>query len=320
LAGAVGAFLFGSEAANAQADPHRLSGDELLRTTCLDRLNSGTIAFDRTIALGTTRTGTHLDPKPQSDPCDGYSWVRLAPSHGFVQFHAAYNGPDINRFSDSQNEWDCEHSNVEYAVYVWVNNRYQRAYYANLYGRYANGHCYHDGSGFASVGNPVSSFYSATVPVVAIKSWQHNAADFEHTTTYCTGDNCYWPSYLAVDPELYEYCSQEGQICSFSGTREVRYGANGSFSYGMASRGIACENTGFGDPASGQVKSCYTGLRGFNYCAKEGSNCSFSGTKTVAFGARGKFAYKQSTNGAACSNSVFGDPISGVAKSCYVQK
>ncbi|HET8841606.1 MAG TPA: hypothetical protein VFN35_09075, partial [Ktedonobacteraceae bacterium] len=52
-------------------------------------------------------------------------------------------------------------------------------------------------------------------------------------------------------------------------------------------------------------------------CAAENGTCSFSGTMTVAYGANGKFNYATLTNGTACSNSVFGDPILNTVKACY---
>ncbi len=63
-------------------------------------------------------------------------------------------------------------------------------------------------------------------------------------------------------------------------------------------------------PASG-------GPAGYTLCAAENGTCSFSGTASVAFGANGAFNYLTATNSIACNNATFGDPISGVAKSCY---
>jgi hypothetical protein len=61
------------------------------------------------------------------------------------------------------------------------------------------------------------------------------------------------------------------------------------------------------------------GPAGFTRCAGEGQPCNFSGARQVAYGANGKFNYKQLTGGTACSNAVFGDPIPGVAKACYTK-
>jgi hypothetical protein len=58
-------------------------------------------------------------------------------------------------------------------------------------------------------------------------------------------------------------------------------------------------------------------LEEYTLCASEGGTCSFTGTRTVAFGANGVFNYKEITASTACTNSVFGDPIGGVVKACY---
>lgn len=54
----------------------------------------------------------------------------------------------------------------------------------------------------------------------------------------------------------------------------------------------------------------------WNFCASENQYCSFSGTKTVRYGVNGSYYYRTPTNGVLCSNSVFGDPLFGVAKQC----
>jgi len=67
----------------------------------------------------------------------------------------------------------------------------------------------------------------------------------------------------------------------------------------------------YGAVSSGGAPSGYT------YCATENNTCSFTGIKRVAYGAGSKFAYVSANNGIACSNDIFGDPNSGVAKLCY---
>jgi len=54
-------------------------------------------------------------------------------------------------------------------------------------------------------------------------------------------------------------CASEGQYCSFSGTQNVRYGANGVYVYRMITSGTACSNAVFGDPVFGVVKQCSIG-------------------------------------------------------------
>jgi len=59
-------------------------------------------------------------------------------------------------------------------------------------------------------------------------------------------------------PAGYSFCSREDQRCSFSGTKDVAYGADGRFSYKYrVTGGIDCNNATFGDPYSGVVKACY---------------------------------------------------------------
>ena len=60
-------------------------------------------------------------------------------------------------------------------------------------------------------------------------------------------------------PPGYAFCANENQRCNFSGTKDVAYGANGSFKYkDNISGGIDCNNSTFGDPIPGVGKACYT--------------------------------------------------------------
>lgn len=51
-------------------------------------------------------------------------------------------------------------------------------------------------------------------------------------------------------------------------------------------------------------------------CANENQTCSFVGTRNVRYGANGFYTIKSMTSSVVCSNSVFGDPILGTAKTC----
>jgi hypothetical protein len=51
-------------------------------------------------------------------------------------------------------------------------------------------------------------------------------------------------------------------------------------------------------------------------CGKEGTTCSFTGTRQVRYGANGVYATRALTGPVACTNAVFGDPTPNVAKSC----
>lgn len=54
-------------------------------------------------------------------------------------------------------------------------------------------------------------------------------------------------------------CAGENQYCSFSGTQNVRYGANGTYVYRMITNGTTCSNAVFGDPIFGVAKQCSIG-------------------------------------------------------------
>lgn len=72
-------------------------------------------------------------------------------------------------------------------------------------------------------------------------------------------------------------------------------------------------------------KTYYYKYQTLTYCAAEGSICSFSGTKTVAYGANGQYVFTTATGSVNCNNdynggpSEFVDPAPGVVKACYVE-
>ena len=132
-------------------------------------------------------------------------------------------------------------------------------------------------------------------------------------------------------------CAVENGTCSFSGSRQVRYGANGTYAYKSASDSISCSNAVFGDPVYGVAKTCsYADTTSttttptptptttapapspqtWNRCATENGTCSFSGTHQVRYGANNIYSYKSATGAIACSNGEFGDPVYGVQKFC----
>lgn len=59
-----------------------------------------------------------------------------------------------------------------------------------------------------------------------------------------------------IDQETWTSCAVENAICSFPGTKTVRYGANGSYFTRVATNTIGCDNATFGDPLHGTAKSC----------------------------------------------------------------
>jgi hypothetical protein len=53
------------------------------------------------------------------------------------------------------------------------------------------------------------------------------------------------------------FCANEGARCEFTGTQQVRYGANGQFTLPRTfTDGVDCSNAVFGDPVFGVVKQC----------------------------------------------------------------
>ena len=53
-------------------------------------------------------------------------------------------------------------------------------------------------------------------------------------------------------------------------------------------------------------------------CGHENDTCTFSGTQLVRYGASGQYFYKTFTSSVLCGNGAFGDPISGIGKTCSV--
>lgn len=118
-------------------------------------------------------------------------------------------------------------------------------------------------------------------------------------------------------------CANEDGYCDFSGTKKVRYGADERWHYLTISNGTSCNNTVFGDSAYGVKKGCYyyqVSSTYWEFCAKEGGYCKFTGRQKIKFGANGEFFYRTLEDGAYCNNEVFGDPIYGTKKDCYILK
>ena len=53
-------------------------------------------------------------------------------------------------------------------------------------------------------------------------------------------------------------------------------------------------------------------------CADEGQRCAFAGLKMVRYGAAGQFRLGTFTDGVSCTNAVFGNPIAGTPKACWM--
>lgn len=124
-------------------------------------------------------------------------------------------------------------------------------------------------------------------------------------------------------------CNQywEGGTCTFSGTRNVKYGTTTNYVIKTFTGSAYCHNSVFGDPAYGQSKQCWVSsevvtppTETWTLCNQywEGGSCTFSGTRRVKFGTETQYTIKTFTGGTACTTSVFGDPAYGQHKKCWV--
>ncbi|MBS2547330.1 hypothetical protein KGQ19_10635 [Catenulispora sp. NL8] len=104
----------------------------------------------------------------------------------------------------------------------------------------------------------------------------------------------------------------------------MAFGAQGKDNYATVTGGTACSNTVFGDPDEGVSKACYAEApppvaTTWTPCSVETVSCVVNGTREVAFGADGRYAYGTVTGTTACDDAVFSDPDPGQVKACYVQ-
>jgi len=90
------------------------------------------------------------------------------------------------------------------------------------------------------------------------------------------------PESASAQTSDWTFCASEGSNCNFSGTTQVRYGANGAYVYATLTDGTQCTNAVFGDPAPGIAKSCAVASGEWTLCAFEGGFCAFGGTGRTA--------------------------------------
>ena len=124
-----------------------------------------------------------------------------------------------------------------------------------------------------------------------------------------------------MPPDDWTFCAPEGGFCAFTGTSEVRYGANGAYVYQTLTDGprvaTRCSATLFTGRKTCAIKT--PPATEWTFCAPEDGICAFTGTLEVRYGADGSFFYQTLTGGTACTNEVFGDPIHGTPKQCDIR-
>lgn len=151
----------------------------------------------------------------------------------------------------------------------------------------------------------------------------HSDSDYVYLTGVQPGSYTVAANPGGTPPAGYTQCAQQNGTCTVTGTQSVAYGADGIYTYRTVTSSTACDDATLGDPDFGFTKSCYAGPvvngpAGSTYCAPENGRCSFTGTRTVAYGAGGTFTTKSLTAGTACTNAVFGDPVPNTVKSCFL--
>jgi hypothetical protein len=99
-----------------------------------------------------------------------------------------------------------------------------------------------------SFGGRVRTFYVLNIPSEKILQFQQRvsalpATPVAHSPVTASGG--------------WTFCANETERCNFSGTKQVRYGANEIYVYGTFHEGVVCSNAAFGsDPFSGVIKHC----------------------------------------------------------------
>jgi hypothetical protein len=132
----------------------------------------------------------------------------------------------------------------------------------------------------------------------------------------------------ATAPTSWTTCANEGGTCTFSGTRQVRFGQNGVYVARTATASLVCSVASFGaDPVPHVAKQCQVAdvvevvspNAAWVKCAGEGGTCAITGTRTVRFGQNGRYLTRSVTTSTVCNAATFGgDPAPGVVKQCDV--
>ncbi len=74
---------------------------------------------------------------------------------------------------------------------------------------------------------------------------------------YWSGDQTNPGGGATPAPANWMHCADDGQVCSFYGTKVVSYGVGSQWVSRVIEGPVQCDNTLAGDPAPGQPKACW---------------------------------------------------------------
>ncbi len=162
---------------------------------------------------------------------------------------------------------------------------------------------------FQSIIHKALMYQSATDTMPTYAQYQADTSVSVKVTSsiYKTLTYCGTSSQVALGAELRsgdKYYQQVGQNATQDNTIDVT--------------GV-CTKLGITNPDGSAAAVSYV-VPAWTYCANENQTCSFSGVRTVRYGANGTYFTKTNVSPSiSCSNAVFGDPTPGVVKTCEYQ-
>jgi hypothetical protein len=103
---------------------------------------------------------------------------------------------------------------------------------------------------------PVAQYKSTATGEARPVSGKLDIGAYEAATTTTTSPTPTSPT-PTTSTATWTKCASEGYTCSYTGTREVRYGTTTKYTSKVLTGPVNCGNGVFGDPAPGYVKSCW---------------------------------------------------------------
>jgi hypothetical protein len=196
---ALAVAMFASTAAHAQ---HTMPGSmsETFKKSCTSQIPNLPVAVDRGFLIGTTTAPAYLVGLSHATgqaTCADYTWIKGW--FGFFGLVTPFAGwPAI-----TTSAWDCNHSTVDYGVYVKWGASWTYLGGGLLYGKLVNGVCTHAAANFPQQAGSVDSVFmpNSSVPWVfaptefrvATRVWNHDDPTIGHPGNVCGGNvNCWW--------------------------------------------------------------------------------------------------------------------------------